>query len=43
MPKSLIVMCICGIFATVKCIAGLLLGALMYLKSKTQQRHHLTH
>ena len=41
MLKFLIVMCICGIFATVKCIAGHSLGALMYLKTKTQQRHHL--
>ena len=42
MTKFLIVMCICGIFATVKCIAGHSLGALMYLKTKTQQRHHLS-
>ena len=42
MPKFLIVMCICGIFATVKCIAGHSLGALMYLKTKTQQRHDLS-
>ena len=42
MPKFLIVMCIYGIFATVKYIAGHSLGALMYLKTKTQQRHHLS-
>ena len=42
MPKFLIAMCICGIFATAKCIAGPSLGALMYLKIKTQQRHHLS-
>ena len=42
MPEFLIVMCICGIFATVKCIAGHSLGALMYLKTKTEQRHHLS-
>ena len=41
MLKFLIVMCICGIFATVKCIAGHSLDALMYLKTKTQQGHHL--
>ena len=34
MPKFLIVMCTCGIFATVQCIAGHSLGALMYLKLK---------
>ena len=42
MHKFLIVMCICGIFATVKCIAGHSLSALMYLKTQTQQRHHLS-
>ena len=42
MPKYLIVMCICGMFATIKCIGGHSLGALMYLKTKTQQRHHLS-
>ena len=43
MPKFLIVMCICGIFATVKCIAEHSLGALMYLKTKTQcEGHHLS-
>ena len=42
MPKFLIVMCICGIFATVKCIAGHSLGALIYLKTKTQQLHYLS-
>ena len=42
MPKFLIVMCICGIFATVKCIAGHSLGALMYLKTKPQQLQHLS-
>ena len=42
MPKFLIVMCICGIFATAKCIAGHSLGALIYLKNKTQQLHYLS-
>ena len=42
MPKFLIVMCICDIFSTAKCIAGHSLGARMYLKNKTQQRHHLS-
>ena len=35
----LIVMCICDIFATVKCTAGHSLGALMYIKTNTQQQH----
>ena len=42
MPNFFILMCICGIFSTVKCIVGHSLGALMYLKTKTQQRHHLS-
>ena len=43
MPKFLIVMCICGIFATVTVrIAGHTLGALMYLKTKTLKDVHLS-
>ena len=38
MPKFPIVMCICGIFATVTVLLGHSLDDLMYLKTKTLNR-----
>ena len=43
MAKFMIVMCICGIFATIYCycFVGHSLGALMYLKTNTRDIFHL--